>query len=100
MKWKEFITFRLSKFLISVIPAVLIGLFGCFTVPRCSPGVKCSAYVDIPCFLIVAGIAFCIIWTVYSVAKISKLTNKTASIISIAFLILLIIILIFIRGRI
>lgn len=49
MKWEEFITFRLSKLLTSIIPVVLISSFACFTVRKCK-GPECFAYVDIPCF--------------------------------------------------
>ena len=89
MKWKELITFRLSKFLASFIPAVLVGMLACFTV-RCCKGPDYFSCLNIPCFLLALGILFSLIWVVFSIAKICKLTNTIASIISIILIILFI----------
>ena len=67
MRAKEFITFKLSKFLTAFIPAAAISLFGCYTVPRCQGFPDCpSPFIDIPCALIVAGIIFVVIWLIHS----------------------------------
>lgn len=97
MNVRELFTVQPSKVLTAVIPAVFIGLFGCFTVSRCA-GKDCSAYIDIPCFLIALVIVFIMIWIAYSVAKMCALANKAATIASILFVFLLLIVLMLCRG--
>ena len=73
MKVKEFITFKLSKFLTALIPAAAISLFGCYTIPKCQGFPGCPPpFIDYSCALIVAGIIFVIIWLAYSLSMSLK----------------------------
>jgi hypothetical protein len=68
MIFKEFIKFRMSKFISSIIVPLILAFFStCRSTCNDYTNVCGSAYSDMTCFLIVVLPFFLITWIVYSI---------------------------------